>query len=125
MTSKSSGSYSLKYTIMDSGSGVTATFGADAKQTGAFALLHRFAPTDPAQQVLSGLIASWQLPRQVSGPADLRPGTWLIAELDGSLSHSLGVQYSFSPEDYKGGDQWNFYDRPLVANYSAFYRMPH
>jgi hemolysin activation/secretion protein len=40
------------------------------------------------------------------------------------LDHSLGVQYSFSPELYKQGSQWNFYDRPLVANYSAFYRLP-
>jgi hemolysin activation/secretion protein len=40
------------------------------------------------------------------------------------LDHALGVQYSFSEEAYKGGDQWQFYDRPLVANYSAFYRMP-
>src|SRR5205085_3779505 len=40
------------------------------------------------------------------------------------LEHSLGVQYSFSPQDFKAGDQWNFYDLPLVANYSAFYRMP-
>ena len=40
------------------------------------------------------------------------------------LDHSLGVQYSFSEEAYKGGDQWEFYDRPLVANASAFYRMP-
>lgn len=40
------------------------------------------------------------------------------------LEHSLGVQYSFSPEAYKRGDQWNFYDRPLVANYSGFYRLP-
>jgi hemolysin activation/secretion protein len=40
------------------------------------------------------------------------------------LNHSLGAQYSFSEEVYKGGDQWDFYDRPLVANASAFYRMP-
>jgi hemolysin activation/secretion protein len=40
------------------------------------------------------------------------------------LEHSLGVQYSFSPEKFKTGDQWDFYDRPLVANYSGFYRMP-
>jgi hemolysin activation/secretion protein len=40
------------------------------------------------------------------------------------LEHSLGVQYSFSPEESKGGEQWKFYDRPLVANYSAFYRLP-
>jgi hemolysin activation/secretion protein len=40
------------------------------------------------------------------------------------LEHSVGVQYSFSPESYKAGDPWNFYDRPLVANYGAFYRLP-
>jgi hypothetical protein len=77
------------------GGGVQATFGADAKQTGAFALLHRFAPSDPARQVLADLVASWRLPRQVGGVDDLRPGTWLIAELDGSLSLSLGVQYGY------------------------------
>ncbi|HZR16002.1 MAG TPA: POTRA domain-containing protein [Verrucomicrobiae bacterium] len=40
------------------------------------------------------------------------------------LEHSIGVQYSFSPETYKPKDAWDFYDLPLVANYSAFYRMP-
>ena len=25
---------------------------------------------------------------------------------------------------YKTGDDWEFYDQPMVANYSAFYRMP-
>jgi hemolysin activation/secretion protein len=38
--------------------------------------------------------------------------------------HSIGAQYGFSPEQYKQGDQWNFFDRPLVAYYSAFYRLP-
>jgi hemolysin activation/secretion protein len=38
--------------------------------------------------------------------------------------NSLGLQYSFSPNAYKNGNQWNFYDLPLVADYSAFYRMP-
>jgi len=38
--------------------------------------------------------------------------------------NSLGIQYGFSPEEYKGGKQWDFYDQPLVANYSAFYRLP-
>ena len=40
------------------------------------------------------------------------------------LDHSLGVQYSFSPARYKQGNQWDFYDLPLVANYSGFYRLP-
>ncbi|HZI32843.1 MAG TPA: POTRA domain-containing protein, partial [Candidatus Binatia bacterium] len=38
--------------------------------------------------------------------------------------NALGVQYSFSPEEYKQGNQWNLYDLPIVANYSAFYRLP-
>ncbi|HLP78312.1 MAG TPA: POTRA domain-containing protein, partial [Candidatus Paceibacterota bacterium] len=38
--------------------------------------------------------------------------------------HSLGLQYSFSPELFKSGNQWAPYDVPLVANYSGFYRMP-
>ncbi len=40
------------------------------------------------------------------------------------LDHSVGVQYSFSPEDFKSGEQWAWYDKPLVANYSAYYRLP-
>ena len=39
------------------------------------------------------------------------------------LEHSLGVQYSFSPGQFKPG-QWPFYDVPAVANYSSFYRLP-
>jgi len=37
---------------------------------------------------------------------------------------SLGLQYGFSPQAFKTGPQWNFYDQPLVANYSGFYRIP-
>src|SRR5262249_567293 len=40
------------------------------------------------------------------------------------LEHSLGLQYSFSPEEFKAGEQWGWYDRPLIANYSGFYRLP-
>ncbi|MDB6066570.1 MAG: Hemolysin activation/secretion protein-like protein [Pedosphaera sp.] len=39
------------------------------------------------------------------------------------LDHQLGLQYSFSPERYKQGNP-AFYDQPLIANYSAYYRMP-
>ncbi len=39
------------------------------------------------------------------------------------LDHQVGVQYSFSPQAYKTGD-YNFYDLPLIVNYSAYYRMP-
>jgi hemolysin activation/secretion protein len=58
------------------------------------------------------------------GTPDLRVNSSAVENNLWDLEHSLGVQYSFSPEIEKEGDQWNFYDRPLVANYSAFYRMP-
>jgi hemolysin activation/secretion protein len=58
------------------------------------------------------------------GTPDLRVNTSAVYNNLWQREHSLGVQYSFSPETYKAGDQWGFYDRPLVANYSAFYRMP-
>ena len=77
------------------GSGVTVNFGADGKKSGAFALLHRYTPDAPSREVIADLVASWRLPRQVTAPGDLRPGTWLVAEIDGSLSLSLGVQYGY------------------------------
>jgi hemolysin activation/secretion protein len=41
------------------------------------------------------------------------------------LEHQVGLQYSFTPEAMKDVNQLPaFYDQPLIANYSAFYRMP-
>jgi hemolysin activation/secretion protein/AraC-like DNA-binding protein len=43
-----------------------------------------------------------------------------------NLEHQVGVQYSFSPEQFKEGNDFNSFplDAPAVANYSAFYRLP-
>ncbi len=57
------------------------------------------------------------------GTPDLRVNSSAVYNNLWQLEHSLGVQYSFSPEKYKSGSEWNFYDRPLVANYSGFYRL--
>jgi hemolysin activation/secretion protein len=40
------------------------------------------------------------------------------------LEHSVGFQYGFSPEVYKPGDQWRFYDKPEISYYSGYYRLP-
>ena len=58
------------------------------------------------------------------GTPELRLNTSAVYNNLWQYEHSLGVQYSFSPENYKTGDEWDFYDWPMVANYSAFYRMP-
>ena len=39
------------------------------------------------------------------------------------LEHSFGLAYGFALQDFKAGDV-SFLDRPLIANYSAFYRLP-
>ncbi len=58
------------------------------------------------------------------GTPDLRLNSSAVYNNLWQMEHSLGVQYSFSPEAFKTGDQWNFYDQPLVVNYSGFYRLP-
>jgi len=71
------------------------------------------------------LHAKLELNNQSSpGTPELRLNSSAVYNNLWQYEHSLGVQYSFSPENYKTGDQWEFYDKPMVANYSAFYRMP-
>ena len=42
------------------------------------------------------------------------------------LDHQLGVQYTFTPLDYKNANPYGVWDPdlPLVNNYSVYYRMP-
>jgi hemolysin activation/secretion protein/AraC-like DNA-binding protein len=42
------------------------------------------------------------------------------------LNHQVGIQYSFSPEQFKPNDYFTTtpFDDPLVANYSGYYRIP-
>lgn len=58
------------------------------------------------------------------GTPDLRLNTSATYDNLWNYEHSMGVQYSFTPMDFKAGSHWNYYDEPLVANYSAFYRIP-
>lgn len=58
------------------------------------------------------------------GTPELRVNSSAVFNNLWQLEHSVGLQYSFSPERFKGGNQWAPYDLPLVANYSAFYRAP-
>jgi hemolysin activation/secretion protein/AraC-like DNA-binding protein len=40
--------------------------------------------------------------------------------------HQVGLQYSFTPTDFKSSTlhKTTFFDNPMIANYSAYYRMP-
>ena len=37
--------------------------------------------------------------------------------------HQVGLDYNFSPQEMKSGNN-NFYDEPMVASYSGYYRLP-
>ena len=39
------------------------------------------------------------------------------------LEHQIGVQYSFSPQEFKEGS-YRLWEQPMVASSSAFYRLP-
>ena len=71
------------------------------------------------------LHAKLELNNQSSpGTPDLRADASAVYDNLWQAEQSLGVQYGFSPEIYKVGNQWNFYDQPTVAYYSGFYRIP-
>ncbi len=57
------------------------------------------------------------------GTPDLRLGVSATYGNLWQLEHQAGVQYSFTPGEMKE-DSEPFYDKPLIANYSAYYRMP-
>jgi hypothetical protein len=72
----------------------TVSFGVDAKGDSVFAVLHRFDANQGAHQVIEDSIASWRLPRHVAfdgRDVNLKPGTWLLAEADGSLALKLAA----------------------------------
>lgn len=58
------------------------------------------------------------------GTPDLRVNSSAVYDNLWQEENSLGLQYGFSPEEYKQRPQWEFYDKPVVADYSAFYRLP-
>jgi hypothetical protein len=76
------------------------TFGASVSKDGKFAVVHGFDKARGADDVLAETVKSWLLPRQIKEPNDLVPGTWLIAQADGSLALNiaakLGYDFDFS-----------------------------
>lgn len=77
------------------GGGGQLSVSADGRSSGVFAVIRQVATDAPSRDALASLVAAWRLPRQVRSADDLPPGTWLIAEVDGSLGLQLGVGYSY------------------------------
>ncbi len=59
------------------------------------------------------------------GTPELRMNSSLQYNNLWQLDHQAGVQYTFTPQQYKAAQPWpDVWNRPLVANYSTFYRVP-
>ena len=58
------------------------------------------------------------------GTPDLRVNASAVYDNLWQLENVFGLQFGFSPEQFKQGNQWQFYDLPSVANYSTYYRIP-
>ena len=71
------------------------TFGVDGSRASKFAVIHRFDKSTTARTALRDTVASWRLPAQVAKPSDLKPGTWLASEVDGSLAIHLAAQLGY------------------------------
>jgi hypothetical protein len=90
------GSFSASHPIGALG---TVTFGAQASGDAVYAVLHRIAGNTPSTKALADTVSSWRLPRHVAAADDLKPGTWIVAEADGSvalqLAANLGYDFNF------------------------------
>lgn len=71
------------------------TFGASAQKEGVFAVVRRLHKDRGARSAVQDAVSSWKLPGQVESIAHLEPGTWLIAEVDGSFGMKLGAQFGY------------------------------
>ncbi|MDH4066519.1 MAG: hypothetical protein OEW19_19115, partial [Acidobacteriota bacterium] len=74
------------------------TFGLSSTASGTTAVIHAFDVDDPAPDVMRRGVGGWKLPRHVKTADSLPPGTWVVAEANGSLAIELGakVGYDFS-----------------------------
>ena len=95
------GSFSGSHPIGALGS---VTFGAEGSRDALYAVLHRFPRRTGARTAIDDTVSSWRLPRQLAGRGarNFKPGTWLIAEVDGSIalkvSARLGYDFNFVRE---------------------------
>ncbi|HEX8335366.1 MAG TPA: hypothetical protein VF621_01470, partial [Pyrinomonadaceae bacterium] len=74
---------------------LTISFGAEGKRTGSYAVVRRFARDKGARDAVAETANSWMLPTQVESLDKFEPGTWLVAEVDGSVALSLGAKFGY------------------------------
>ena len=76
--------------------GAAVTFGAQGSRRRAFSIIRAHATNPRAGTAIRELLQkSWQLPSQITSVDDLQPGTWVLSEVAGSFSASVGVNVGY------------------------------
>jgi hypothetical protein len=78
------------------GAPASITFGASGEKEALYAVIRQLDKGTGAVTAIEETVQSWMLPSQINQLDDLEPGTWLIAEVNGSIALSLGVQYGYN-----------------------------
>ncbi len=73
-----------------------ASFGVDAAHERTYAIIRRLPADSGARTVVEDVLESWVMPRGVTGPSKLAPGTWVLTEVDGSFALSVKGQAGWS-----------------------------
>ena len=76
--------------------GAPVTFSGSAKREALYAVIRRLSKTTGAVTAVEQTVQSWMMPKQITTIDNLEPGTWLIAEVDGSIAGSLGIKYGYN-----------------------------
>lgn len=71
-------------------------FAADGSRAGLYAVVRLIEDGPGCADIVRALVSSWRLPNQVQDIADLPPGTWIIAEINGSASWSVNATYGYN-----------------------------
>ena len=88
-------SASAKGSIALGANPLTITFGGEAQRTAAYGVIRKMNRTTGALDAVKETVNSWVLPTQVTSLDQLPPGTWLIAEVDGSVAFNLGATFGY------------------------------
>ena len=76
--------------------GLTPTVEGSASHRRAYAVIRAVEKDTGSRDAIQDVLDSWRLPRQVDEPSDLRPGTWLIAEIDSSFAMGIKAEYGYT-----------------------------
>jgi hypothetical protein len=74
----------------------SASFGVSGSEGSCFAIIHRFNVNDHARDVIAALVNSLRMPSQLNAATDVQPATWILAEVDGTVSTTLSAKLGYT-----------------------------